>query len=318
MNNKHKLMMTNQLRRKLANGSMLTAMATMLTLLSGCGGQGDTTTSAPVVQSPAQAPVIQSPAQAQCAGRDLPDDATCMTLNERDTIIYKPQSEINGIALFLHGAPGSAKKVANLFDAASLSNEFQLIAASPQGSEEFWGWDSLHNTQEPSVDAEFVSELINQIRVENTILSDNVFVFGYSAGGFMAYKLACDIPENITAVVALAGQFRGDFEACTTNTPVTVHHLHSATDRDVPIHGRSSAQIQSVEDTLAHWRIINGCSEQVVETQHSAVIEGSGGTHTTTWQGCVKPVSFSELDDVPHESQYDAAALQQIYAPIFE
>ena len=230
----------------------------MLSLLAGCGS-GSNSPDIPIVKA------------TLCAGASLAVDASCMIVNDRDVVIYKPNAEIKGIALFLHGAPGTPQKVAGIFDAKSLTNERQLLSVSPQGSHKFWGWDSNNSDSGGTIDTDFISSLLTQIRAENNITSDKVYVFGYSAGGFMGYKLACEIPEKITAVVSLAGQFRGDFDQCTTSTAVTLHHFHSPQDTDVPILGRAAGDIQSVTDTLAHWRQINGCSDEVASIEHPAV-----------------------------------------------
>ncbi|MCC4833171.1 hypothetical protein LMH66_11065 [Shewanella sp. 10N.7] len=285
------------------------AACTVLTgLLMGCSGNNS--------NESVDAPKVTDETP-KCASKAPLEGSSCLRLDERDVIIYTPDEEIKGIALFLHGAPGTPQKVSGIFDAKTITEEQQLLSASPQGSNEFWGWDSLNTERGGAVDTDFIVNLITRLKAENNITSDKVYVFGYSAGGFMGYKLACEIPEQISAVVSLAGQFRGDFEQCTTSTPVTIHHLHSPRDTDVPMNGRVEGEIQSVDGTLAHWRQINGCDETTEITAHPAVSALSNGTETKLWQGCIKPVRFSELNNVPHEAVYDAAALKQIYTPIF-
>jgi hypothetical protein len=51
--------------------------------------------------------------------------------------------------------------------------------------------------------------------------------------------------------------------------------------------------------------------------KHPKVSSTSNGTETQTWEGCVKEVSFSALNNVPHEASYSAEVLKQIYKPIF-
>jgi polyhydroxybutyrate depolymerase len=275
-------------------------------LISGCGGSandGSTT-------------LDDTPPPAQCAGSYLDSGASCVSIDSRDAIVYKPNGEIKGIALFLHGAPGKPHKVSNIFNAKAITNDMQLLSVAPEGSNAAWGWASV-NDNATTTDVVFIENLLTKLRAENTVTSDNVYIFGYSAGGFMGYKLACQIPEQITALVALAGQFRGEFTQCTTSTPITVHHFHSPADTDVPMSGRYTGNIKSVNDTLAHWRIINGCDATSNTTSHPGVISSSSGTQTQTWQNCVLNVSFSNMTNVPHEATYDDEILRQIYSPIF-
>ncbi len=280
------------------------------TLLSGCGGSGG--------DGGGTTPDPDTPPTAKCAGATLDSGASCVTLDSRDAIVYKPTGEIKGIALFLHGAPGTPKKVSKIFNAKAITADKQLLSVSPQGSNDFWGWESLNDGESKSTkDVDFIVKLFTQLRADNNISSDKVYVFGYSAGGFMAYKLACHTPEQITAIVSLAGQFRGDFTHCTTSTSVTLHHFHSPADTDVPMSGRNTGNIKSVANTLTHWRNINGCDEASNTVNNPGVISSSAGTETQTWQNCTRDISFSKMNNVSHEASYDDAILRQIYSPIF-
>ena len=301
------------MKYRLARDLTLPMTIITATLLSGCGGgDGGGTTPDPVTP-----PTPGTPTN-KCAGATLDSGASCITLDSRDAIVYKPAGEIKGIALFLHGAPGSPKKVSNIFNAKAITADKQLLSVSPQGSNNFWGWDSLNDGKGTSVkDVIFIEKLLTQLRADNNISNEKVYVFGYSAGGFMAYKLACHIPEQITAIVSLAGQFRGDFTHCTTSTPVTLHHFHSPADTDVPMSGRSTGNIKSVANTLTHWRNINGCDEASSTVSNPGVIGSSAGTETQTWQNCTQDISFSKMNNVSHEASYDNAILRQIYSPIF-
>lgn len=288
--------------------TMINLSVVLCSLLLGCGGSGSKK-----AEQPSPTPIITT-----CAGQSLESGTSCITLENREAIVYKPSNTIEGIAVFLHGAPGSPKKVSKIFNAKSISDSEQLISVSPQGINEKWGWESVNESANAKqADVDFIVNLLTKIRTDNNITTDKVYIFGYSAGGFMAYKLACQIPGHITAIVSLAGQYRGDFSACSTSTPVTVHHFHSPQDREVPIKGREVGEIKSVAETLAHWLLINGCSETFNTVKHPKVSSTSNGTETQTWEGCVKEVSFSALNNVPHEASYSAEVLKQIYQPIF-
>lgn len=288
--------------------SMINLTIASCSLLLGCGGSGGKK-----AEQPSPTPIITT-----CAGQSLELGTSCITLENREAIIYKPNNTIKGIALFLHGAPGSPKKVSKIFNAKSISDSEQLISVSPQGINEKWGWQSVNDSANANqTDVDFILNLLTKVRTDNNIATDKVYIFGYSAGGFMAYKLACQMPEYITAIVSLAGQYRGDFSACPTSTPVLLHHFHSPQDREVPIKGREVGEIKSVAETLAHWLLINGCSETFTTEEHPKVSSASNGTETQIWQGCVKEVSFSALNNVSHEASYNAEVLKQIYKPIF-
>jgi polyhydroxybutyrate depolymerase len=275
-------------------------------ILSGCGGGGSSSTVAKTV------PV----ATTNCAGQPLDNDSQCIVVGSRESIIYQPAGQQHdGVAVFLHGSPGNAKKVMAIFDAKSLANTHKLIVLGPAGKTRTWGWQSVNDlTEETNTDVDYINELLIKVRGDYNVTSDKVYIFGYSAGGFMAYKLACQMPELITAVISLAGQYRGDLDACPTATGVNLHHFHSPTDQEVPMAGRASAKIVSVDDTITLWRQKNGCDVTVDISQHPGVTSDSSGTSTESYQNCDKTVALSKLALVAHESRYLADKLLEIYA----
>ncbi|MFY8351030.1 alpha/beta hydrolase family esterase [Pseudoalteromonas sp. SSM20] len=273
-------------------------------LISACGGGGNKKVNAPFIES--------NNKDTLCAARAIPEGSTCVSVDGRENLVFgDTNKEYKGLILTLHGAPGYMAKVAGIFDASMLEEKGYLVI-SPNGNGSAWQWDSKTNSN-TSDDTHYISNLIDYAHANYTINGDKARIFGYSAGGFMAYTLACQIPEKLEGIVSLAGQFRGDFNACTTATAVAIHHLHSPSDTDVPINGRAYGNIASVEDTLNHWLTINGCASQFEQTSHPAVTTSSSGTVTNTWQNCASPVASSKLFSVPHESDYLADKLYVIY-----
>jgi len=278
--------------------------------LSGCGGSGGGGSES--TQSSIEEII-------KCAGLTLDAGYECVTLNNRESILYQPtEQEIEGIAIFLHGSPGNAKKVMSIFDAKMLADKYNLITLSPEGNDSTWGWLSSNNSQGSDLDLEYLDELLIKIRGEYSVSSDKLFIFGYSAGGFMGYKLACYMPEQITAMISVAGQYRGDLDYCTNSTPANIHHFHSTTDTEVPFDGRSEYYILSVNETIAHWQEKNGCDSQFDTIEQPGVSSTSSGTITERYQNCDKTVVLSKMTDVPHESLYLADKLLEIYGYLLE
>ena len=295
------------------NLTLLTSTTSVLLslVLTACGGGGGGSKSTPT-------PPVEQPVQ--CAGMSLDGGYECLTVSNRDSLIYQPAGQdAQGIALFLHGAPGTPNKVAKIFDAKMLADSYNLVAISPKGNASVWGWQSNNSGQDvANSDTDYLAELITQVKADYNVSSDKLYIFGYSAGGFMAYKLACAMPEQITAIVSLAGQYRGDLAACTTSTPVNLHHFHSPTDGDVPFDGREFGNILSVDDTIAHWQTKNGCDLSTQNIEQSGVINSSQQTITERYQNCAKSLALSKMTNVPHEANYQAQALLDIYGYLLD
>ncbi|NMP33521.1 alpha/beta fold hydrolase [Thalassotalea sp. M1531] len=282
----------------------ISAVVLSTTLLFACGGGGSSSNK---TQKPDNTITTKT-----CAGVNLNDSYNCIRVDSRDSLAFVPStiSAETSIAIFLHGAPGSPSKVMNIFDAENLANSYDMIALGPKGNASDYEWDSQNiDANNTNLDINYLVKLIDEVRANYNLSSEKVYVFGYSAGGFMAYKLACKVPESITAIVSLAGQYRGDLDACPTSTPMNIHHLHSPFDKDVPYGGRAFGEIASVDDTIALWAIKNGCSDEIISTEGAGITQSSAKTTTNLYQGCTHQLGLSIMETVEHEDNYQADKL---------
>ena len=54
-------------------------------------------------------------------------------------------------------------------------------------------------------DSAYLSALIDQIKGTYAVDARRVYLVGHSNGGYMAYRMACDHADQLTAIVSLAG-----------------------------------------------------------------------------------------------------------------
>jgi len=277
----------------------------LLFTISACSGGGDG-------DSPEPKPEIP---KTPCEQLRIDTDQTCTTTGGRAVINYAPasQDQYSGLAIFLHGAPGTPIKVSGIFDAKMLADKFNLVSLAPQGNGTTYQWNSTNNSASSTPDVDHLLAVIDNALSQYAFTDNKVYIFGYSAGGFMAYKLACNIPERLTAVISLAGQFRGDFDNCPTSTPLAIHHMHSVSDSEVPFSGRANGSIASVFDTLVLWQQKNGCGTETEIFSQEGVTESSTKTDTEIYTSCVKSIGLSKLDSVSHEDNYIAEKLLATY-----
>ncbi len=297
--------------RKHTLTKILTINMILWGILTGCGGGSSNEKSQPV---PAPTPSVPT-ATAKCGQYSIDSDQSCITIGNRSAITYASNdtSEYSGLAIFLHGAPGAPTKVSEIFGSKAIADKFNLVSIAPKGNNSSYEWTSTNNTLSETPDVDYLINVIDEAQSKYTFTDNKIFIFGYSAGGFMAYKLACKIPERLSAVISLAGQFRGDFDACSTSTSIAVHHLHSTIDKEVPFFGRDNGNIASVPDTIAFWQNKNGCSTVIEETIQAGVTAASTETRTEKYTDCVNSVALSYLDSVAHESNYIAESLLSTY-----
>jgi polyhydroxybutyrate depolymerase len=79
-------------------------------------------------------------------------------------------------------------------------------------------------------DAAYLRGLIEQAIDTLNVDTRRIYASGYSNGAFMAYRLACEMPELITAIAPLAGATFQNEALCVGGEPVSVLHIHGTAD----------------------------------------------------------------------------------------
>ena len=108
------------------------------------------------------------------------------------------------LIVFLHGAGEVNKDVCvlrklDIFHYANgtvAASDFPFIVISPVTPRH--GWDSQRV-------ARFLDEFLNDNRYRYNIDTSQIYLTGFSMGGFGTFHVACDYPDHFTAIVPLAG-----------------------------------------------------------------------------------------------------------------
>ena len=171
------------------------------------------------------------------------------------------------LVIGLHGV-GSTGKIARetfALDGVTVSNP--VIAVYPEGSgkerDTIQSWNADRccspSNNEPGYirDVDFISIIISNLEKNYLIDLSRVWVVGYSNGGMMAYRLACEIPDQITGIAVGAGAVT--VGTCAPSRAVNVIHLHGEQDSKVPVLGGGPYGVISAEDSLARLGNANLC-----------------------------------------------------------
>ncbi|MFN2322349.1 MAG: PHB depolymerase family esterase [Trueperaceae bacterium] len=161
-------------------------------------------------------------------------------------------------------------------DAAGLESAYRLGAAAtaegavyvrPQGTENAQGarfWNAgaaCCDFDESGVDdVAYVLAVIDAIADQMAI--DRVVLFGFSNGGFLAHRLACEHPGRLAALAVVAGAFDAPAPDCGADGPAAVLHVHGTFDPVVPYAGGSlfgRPEITGATATVGAWVDGAGC-----------------------------------------------------------
>jgi polyhydroxybutyrate depolymerase len=212
------------------------------------------------------------------AAQPLPAGRT-MNLNlmhngiEREFDIYVPQAAADGsprpLILDLHGFTGSGNQQRLTSGWEDLAAAEALIVAWPDGEGGEW---SIGGALGAGDDVGFLTELVDEIARRTAVDRASVHATGFSMGGDMVRRLACDAPDRFGAFMAVASSTRPDFftpESCSPLRPPPMLSVRGRTDSIIPFNGGMANlapistltfEVRSAAAELEFWRNEAQCS----------------------------------------------------------
>ncbi|MGB0918222.1 MAG: T9SS type A sorting domain-containing protein [Flavobacteriales bacterium] len=189
---------------------------------------------------------------------------------QREYRLYVPSiydgSEPVPLVLNLHGYTSNGFEQEVYGDFRSIADTANFILIHPEGTEDSAGdtfWNAFGSPEETVDDLGFLSDLIDSLEVEFNIDMQRVYSTGMSNGGFMSYKLACELSGKIAAIASVTGSMiQINLNACNPTNPIPVMQMHGTADPTVPYLGNSGPTgMVPIEDLVAAWAAKNGCGE---------------------------------------------------------
>ena len=83
-------------------------------------------------------------------------------------------------------------------------------------------------------DAGFLRELVARLSARGNIDRRRVFVTGFSMGGGMANRAACDLADVFAAAAPVSGSYQWH-QLCVPRRPMPIFSVHGAADTTVPL-----------------------------------------------------------------------------------
>merc|ERR1711990_1415379 len=121
-------------------------------------------------------------------------------------------------------------------------------------------------------DSSFLLDVFDAVKNELPYLSEKAVVVGFSAGGVMAHRIACQYPDIVSAAISVGGPLE---VPCSNSSAVPIMHWHGTLDPLFPWYG---GIYHSVPYTMGVWRDNNRCEDEGEENWLDL------GILRTTWQ----------------------------------
>ncbi|MCF8459330.1 MAG: T9SS type A sorting domain-containing protein [Flavobacteriales bacterium] len=191
---------------------------------------------------------------------------------QRSYRVYEPAiydgSEAVPLIINLHGYTSNAFEQEVYGDFRPIADTANFILIHPDGTLDASGttfWNAFGSPSETVDDIGFISALIDTIASDFNIDLNRVYSTGMSNGGFMSYRLACELSHRITAIASVTGAMLNPaFISCNPVHPTPIMEVHGTADPTVPYLG--SGGVLGVEAGIAHWVDFNNCNMTAVQT----------------------------------------------------
>jgi len=205
------------------------------------------------------------------------------------------------LVIALHGGSwqGPKMELVTQLDATADRHGFIVVYPdaidSPRPVERQWadGRGTTKASRDGVDDVAFIAALIDRLEKDYTIDTARIYATGISNGGFMSYRLGCELADRIAAIAPVAATMpTAEVSSCKPARPLAVLDIHGTDDPLVPyaggeVHGGSGGSISSVADTLKLWAAIDQCAETPVGSDVPDRAPNDGmRTHRQIYEHC--------------------------------
>ncbi len=212
----------------------------------------------------------------------------------RNYTLYVPDSydptQATPLVIALHGRTQTPTSMANMTDWNTLAEQEKFVVVYPEGIDLQWNYYAgfPNYPADPHNDTEFLSALIADLSLDLNIDPTRVYLTGFSNGGFMVNRLACEAPDQYAAFASVAGSAFEEFTTlCSEGQQVNMLMIHGTADNNILWEGyqQTAPNGQTVYITVpitglfSYWGNYNGCNAEGYDVEDVPASGNSPGTN---------------------------------------
>ncbi len=208
------------------------------------------------------------------------------------------------LVFVFHGFSGNANefRTASGFDAISNANGFIAIYPNGSGASNALSWNAGgccgYANQNNVDESAFVRAILADVETLASVDGKRIYATGFSNGGYLVYRLACEMSDTFAAVAPVAGMLI--YYPCAPSQHVSLMHIHGLADTVVPFQtssvDRNTGQpFSAIKESVAAWAALGDCTG-------TGAAEKNGILTRTSYTPCAPgiDVELDTLDGVGH------------------
>ena len=169
---------------------------------------------------------------------------------------YNPNTPVP-LVLVLHGLTMSGNSIMSVTGFNTLAETNHFIAVYPDGLNNDWNFGGTGSSN--TDDVSFLNALIDSMATHYNIAPDKLYSCGFSAGGFMSYRMACESGRCFAAIASVSGTIGTSvYTSCTPNHLCSIMQVHGTSDFIVPYAG--AVNNESVDNVIQKWIGVDNCT----------------------------------------------------------
>lgn len=195
------------------------------------------------------------------------------------------------LVIAMHGGFGSGIQLESQSRLTLKAESEGFIVVYPDGTQggvlnyRTWnaGWCCGPSVTNNVDDVGFIGAMLDELIAQYAVDTLRIYATGMSNGGFMSYRLACEMPHRIAAIAPVAASM--GMALCEPSRPVPVMAIHSYQDESVPYLGGVGSGVSGhynspLDSVLNAWATHSECAVRNDTVTHDALY-----THVR-WHEC--------------------------------
>ena len=234
---------------------------------------------------------------------------TNITINHngvnRDVVYYVPTTFSPGqqlpLLIVLHGLTQSGPGIMAITGFNEIAEQNNFIVCYPSGLNAAWNAD-MNVTVSTADDKGFIETLAQYFQNNYTTDPLKQYLCGFSNGGFMSHKMACESSMCFAAIASVSGNMSDiTYANCNPQFSPAVLHIHGTSDAVVPYSGGAGTGV-SVDQTMEKWRGFLSCdaTPTVVTMPNTNLIDLSS-PQRYTFTNCIADLQHIKITGGGHQ-----------------